>query len=205
MVNDFFVPHPRKAVMSQLPMPMESEVELLMRNAQLRDELEPYLDEAVDLVSIRHMSIAEENEFLASILAWERAPTLPISQWFEPELTLPKPETLDDSEISTLLWQTIHQLYSQRIVLALTDHLSDRQLFCLIVRDILPAYEKRIAEHRNFLHWHCLQDNDMEGWLKYYATDAERNQWQDENGVDPPASQAPPFPRKMPRKPSNMN
>ncbi len=191
--------------MSQLPMPMESEVELLMRNAQLRDELEPYLDEAVDLVSIRHMSLVEENEFLASILAWERAPTLPISQWFEPELTLPKPEALSDVELTSLLWQTINQLYTQRIVLALTDHLSDRQLYCLIVRDILPAYEKRIAEQRNFLHWHCLQDNDMEGWLKYYATDTERDQWREENGIEPPPQQAPPYPRKMPRKPSNMS
>lgn len=191
--------------MSKLPMPMESEVELLLRNAQLRDELEPYLDEAVDLVSIRHMSLAEENEFLASILAWERAPTLPISQWFEPELKLPKPESLTDIEVSRLLWQTIHQLYSQRIVLALTDHLSDRQLYCLIVRDILPAYEKRIAEHRNFLHWHCLQDNDMEGWLKYYATDSERDQWEDESGLEAPDKQAPPYPRQMPRKPSNLS
>jgi hypothetical protein len=191
--------------MSQLPMPMESEVELLLRNAQLRDELEPYLDEAVDLVAIRHMSLAEENEFLASILAWERAPTLPISQWFEPELKLPKPENLSDEEVTDLLWNTIHQLYSQRIVLALTDHLSDRQLYCLIVRDILPAYEKRIAEHRNFLHWHCLQDNDMEGWLKYYATDVERDQWESETGGELPPKLDPPFPRKMPRKPSGMN
>ena len=192
-----------KAAMSQLPLPMESEVELMLRNAQLRDELEPYLDEAVDLVSIRHMSLAEENEFLASILAWERAPTLPISQWFEPELKLPKPESLGERELRTLLWQTIHQLYSQRILLALTDHLSDRQLYCLIVRDILPAYEKRIAD-RNFLHWHCLQDNDMEGWLKYYATDEEREQWQEENNSEPPPKLSPPFKRQMPSKPSNM-
>lgn len=190
--------------MSQLPTPMANEVDLLLRNAQLRDELEPYLDEAVDLVSIRNMSLAEENEFLESILAWERAPTLPISQWFEPELKLPKPEALTDEEVHVLLWQTIHQLYSQRIVLALTDHLSDRQLYCLIVRDILPAYEKRIAEHRNFLHWHCLHDNDMEGWLKYYATDDERRQWMDENDSPLPPKQEPPFPRKMPRRPSNL-
>ncbi len=54
-------------------LPAETEVDLLLRNAQLRDELEPYIDESVDLVSLRHMSLAEENEFLASILAWERA------------------------------------------------------------------------------------------------------------------------------------
>ena len=33
------------------------------------------------------------EQFLA---AWERAPALPISQWFEPELKLPPPDELDD-------------------------------------------------------------------------------------------------------------
>jgi hypothetical protein len=190
--------------MSQVPVPIESEVDLLLRNAQLRDELEPYLDESVDLVSLRQMSLVEENEFLASILAWERAPTLPISQWFEPELKLPNPESLSDFEVHQLLWQTILSLYEQRVVLDLTDHLSDRQLYCLIARDILPSYEKRIADHRNYLHWHCLEENDMECWLKYYATDCERQQWEEENGMPLPEKSDPPYPRRMPRRPSNL-
>jgi hypothetical protein len=190
--------------MSQVPLPAESEVDLLLKNAQLRDELEPYLDESVDLVTLRHMTLAEENEFLASILAWERAPTLPISQWFEPELKLPNPESLDDTQLRSTLWQTIEKLYEQRVVLDLTDHLSDRQLYCLIARDILPSYEKRIADHRNYLHWHCLQENDMEGWLTYYATDCERQQWHNETGSELPPKSDPPFPRKMPRRPSHL-
>ncbi|MFN9413356.1 MAG: hypothetical protein ACK57V_13395 [Pirellula sp.] len=190
--------------MSQVPVPAESEVDLLLKNAQLRDELEPYLDESVDLVTLRQMSLSEENEFLASILAWERAPTLPISQWFEPELKLPNPESMSDAQVKQLLWQTIGQLYDQRVVLDLTDHLSDRQLYCLIARDILPSYEKRIADHRNYLHWHCLQENDMECWLKYYATDCEREQWQEENDGELPPREAPPFSRQMPRRPSNF-
>jgi hypothetical protein len=190
--------------MSQVPVPAESEVELLLKNAQLRDELEPYLDESVDLVTLRQMSLSEENEFLASILAWERAPTLPISQWFEPELKLPNPESMSDAELKKLLWEVIGQLYDQRVVLDLTDHLSDRQLYCLIARDILPSYEKRIADHRNYLHWHCLQENDMECWLKYYATDCERDQWQEENDAELPEKEEPPYARKMPRRPSNF-
>jgi hypothetical protein len=185
-------------------LPAETEVDLLLRNAQLRDELEPYIDESVDLVSLRHMSLAEENEFLASILAWERAPTLPISQWFEPELKLPNPEHLTDDQVHSILWQTIDQLYDQRVVLDLTDHLSDRQLYCLIARDILPSFEKRIADHRNFLHWHCLEENDMECWLKYYATDAEREQWQLETDTELPEKEELPHPRKMPRRPNNF-
>jgi hypothetical protein len=190
--------------MSQVPVPAESEVDLLLKNAQLRDELEPYLDESVDLVTLRQMSLSEENDFLASILAWERAPTLPISQWFEPELKLPNPETMSDADLKQLLWQTIGQLYDQRVVLDLTDHLSDRQLYCLIARDILPSYEKRIADHRNYLHWHCLQENDMECWLKYYATECERTQWQEENDSELPPREDPPYSRKMPRRPSNF-
>jgi hypothetical protein len=189
--------------MSQ-PLPVENEVDLLLRNAQLRDELEPYLDESVDLVSLRHMTLSEENEFLESILAWERAPTLPISQWFEPELRLPNPETLSDADVHRILWDTIEHLYEQRVILDLTDHLSDRQLYCLIARDILPSYEKRIADHRNYLHWHCLQENDMDCWLRFYATDVEREQWEEETGTVAPEKMEPPHPRKMPRRPSQF-
>ena len=66
-----------------------SEIDLLMKNAQLRDEMEPFLDESVYLVDLDRMSLRHENEFLTSLLAWEKAPVLPICQWFEPELTMP--------------------------------------------------------------------------------------------------------------------
>ena len=71
--------------------PHPDEVEHLLRNAELRDELEPYFDESIRNVNVEELPTPVENEFLASMLAWERAPILPISQWFEPELTLPHP------------------------------------------------------------------------------------------------------------------
>ena len=190
--------------MSQIPSPIADEVELMIRNAQLRDELEPYLDESVDLVNIRAMNLAEENEFLESILEWERAPSLPISQWFEPELVLPRPETLGDDEIHGLLWKTIHLLYGKKIALDFTDHLSDRQLYCVLLRDILPVHQKRISNPRHFLHWHCLDENDMEAWLTFYASDDEREQWQEETGHDLPAKRPLPHRRVMPRRPSHF-
>ncbi len=190
--------------MSHLPSPIADEVEMMLRNAQLRDELEPYLDESVDLVSVRHMSLAEENEFLESILDWERAPSLPICKWFEPELSLPRPETLSDDQVKSLLWRTMQLLYTQKISLDFTDHLSDRQLYCLLMRDILPVYQKKISGPRHFLHWHCLDDNDTEGWLTYYASDEEREQWSDEFGQPLPDKQPLPFPRQMPRRHGNL-
>lgn len=191
--------------MSNRPASRDAEVELLLKNAQLRDELEPFLDESVDVLTAKVMSIEEENEFLESILAWERAPSLPIAKWFEPELILPSPDSMSDAEVSSLLWRTIHQLYSQKIALDFTDHLSDRQLYCLLARDILPVYQKKISGTRNFLHWHCLDDDDMECWLMYYANEDERDQWALESGLDLPPRKPLPFPRQMPRRPGNLS
>ena len=54
------------------------EVEQILRNAQLRDELEPLFDESIDRVNPAVMTTRCENEFLESMLEWERAPILPI-------------------------------------------------------------------------------------------------------------------------------
>jgi hypothetical protein len=175
------------------------EVELLLQNARLRDELEPYIDESVALVHFRQMNLREENSFLESMLAWERAPAMPISQWFEPELKLPGPSHLDDDVLRTLLHDTIDRLFSVRIVLEMTDHLSDRELYKLIYRDILPACEKKIELPGNFLCWRCLDESDTENWLRYYASETERLQHLQQS-IDPlPEPEPLPFPRKLPR------
>lgn len=182
--------------------PQTEEVDQLLLNARLRDELEPFLDESVDLVNVRRMTTPKENEFLHSMLAWERAPVLPISEWFEEELVLPHPDSLDDEHLHIVLEQTIQRLYDQRIVLEFTDHLSDRQLYCLIFRDILPSHEKKVDLPKNFLHWHCLDaDDEPDIWLRYYASKQDRAEWKAETGLPLPPSQAPPYPRKMPRRP----
>lgn len=190
--------------MSRLPNPTSDDVEQLLLNARLRDELEPYVDESVNLVSLQSMPISAENDFLQSMLDWERAPILPISKWFEPELVLPQPESIDASSLRQVLSDTLYKLYSKRIVLEFTEHLSDRQLYCLIYRDILPSFEKKVAQPRNYLHWHCLDESDVETWLTYYATDEEREMWQLEMGGPLPNKLDPPYPRRLPSRPDHM-
>jgi hypothetical protein len=187
--------------MSKQQHPTSDDVDHLLVNAQLRDQLEPFLDESVDLLDMRRLPTPLENEFLASMLAWEQAPVLPIGKWFEPELPLPRPDELDDEQLHKVLWETIERLYSERIVLELTDHLSDRDLYCLILRDILPSPEKKVDLPKNYLHWHCLDDkSEAETWLRYYATPEEREQWSQETGGTPPPVESPPHPRQMPRR-----
>jgi hypothetical protein len=182
--------------------PHPEEVEHLLRNAELRDELEPYFDESIRSVNVEELPTPIENEFLASMLAWERAPVLPISQWFQPELVLPHPDALSNDQLQALLWDTIRKLFDERIVLDFTDHLSDRELYCLIYRDILPCREKKIDSLSNYLHWDCADmGGDPTVWLRYYASEEERLAWVDDFGDPLPPSEEPPYPRQLPRRP----
>lgn len=188
--------------MSTARRPQPDEVEQLLRNAQLRDELEPYFDESIVQLNVAGLPTPVENEFLASMLAWERAPALPISKWFEPELLLPSPDELTDGELHERLWDAIHKLFSKRIVLDFTDHLSDRALYCLIYRDILPSPEKKLDSPKNFLHWDCSDaGGDPDLWLRYYATDEDRESFKEDLPGPLPEREDPPYPRKMPRAP----
>jgi len=187
-----------KLSMSEVRFP-KNEVDQLLLNAQLRDELEPYMDESVELVDASQMSTEEENSFLQAMLCWERSPVIPISQWFEPELQLPHPDTLSDRNLSKVMWDALERLAEQRIYLQCTDHLSDRQLYCVLYRDILPATEKKLDLPQNDLIWKLVDlESDPELWLTYYADSDERYQWEFENNRIPPAPIEPPFSRKLP-------
>ena len=171
------------------------EVDLLLANARLRDELEPYRDESID-PSINKLPLDAENEYLASMLAWERAPALPIAHWFNPPLEIPSPESLDDRQLSDQLYQTVDTLFSEHVVLKFTDHLSDRELYKIIYRDILPCCEKKVEIPGKYLEWRCVEDNDT--WLRYYANAIERRIFQEEHDVDLPPSQIPEYRRCLP-------
>lgn len=178
------------------------EVEHLLRNAQLRDELEPLLDESIDRVNPTAMSTRSENEFLESMLEWERAPILPITQWFDPPLVLPHPDRLSQHQLSLVLRATIEKLFEKHVVLDFTDHLSDYQLYGLIFRDILPSHEKRLERRTTYLHWDCANmEENADIWLRYYASQADREMWAEENDQPLPPHDEPPFRRQLPRAP----
>ncbi len=173
-----------------------------MLNAQLRDALEPLYDESIGRVNAEMMSTSRENDFLQSMLEWERAPMLPICDWFSPRLVLPAPDTLEDQQLHTVLYETIQRLFEKHVVLDFTDHLTDYQLYCLIYRDILPAHEKMIQRENNYLHWDCANtDGNPDVWLRYYASEEDRQSWSDETEDYLPPMEEPPFRRRLPRAP----
>jgi hypothetical protein len=180
---------------------LTDDVECLLQNARLRSELEPFLDEAVLVVDTQQMPTPAENQFLESLLAWESAPILPISQWFEPALLLQPASQLDDLDLHLRLHEVIQQLAEKQIILQFTDHLSDRELYQTIARDILPSREKKVNLPGNRLVWHCIDEStEPELWLKYYATEEEREMWLEFNpGSSLPEPHEPPYSRDLPR------
>ena len=177
-----------------------AEVEHLLHNAQLRDQIDPLYDESIGRVNVEKMSLRSENEFLESMIEWEHAPMLPISQWFSPELILEHPDTLNKQALAEELYTLIFKLFEQGIVLEFTGHLSEYQLYVVIYRDILSSVEKMLNRKNNFLHWDCADTSgDPETWLTYYATDEERVMWQEEFNEFIPPHQEPPFRRNLPR------
>lgn len=185
--------------MVQSRRPQNVEVEELLRNAELRNELEPFYDESISRINIQHLPLSVENEFLASMLAWEQAPVLPIYRWFEPDMRPPRPGALDEVSLHEILWDVIYKLYEKRITLDFTDHLSDRELYHLIYCNILPAREKKIDSAVNYLHWDCAgASGDPEIWLTYYASDEEREAWAEAYRLPLPEQADPPYPRQLP-------
>ena len=184
--------------------PDPEEVDCLLRNAELRDAIEPYLDESIWEIDFRALPTAVENRYLESMLAWELAPLVPVARWFDPPLALQPACTLDDDQLRERLWETIDSLYAKRIVLDYADHLSDRELYALIRRDILPATLKQVDLPDNYVHWDCSAtgDADQSVWLIYYASDEEREEWRLEEGREPPPRLVPPYPRAMPAAPA---
>jgi len=183
---------------------IREDVDEILRNAELRSELEPYFDESISRIDVQQISLQYENEYLAAMLEWERAPVLPVYRWFEPELRPPNSSRLTDTNLSKILEDLVESLFEKNIVLDFSDHLTDRELYDLICRNILPSREKKIDGRYGALHWDCSYvggDSDPTTWLTYYASDEDREDWAERYGLPLPPKELPLYPRYLPQEP----
>lgn len=179
------------------------DIDALIRNAELRSELEPYYDESIVQLNKSRLPLTVENDYLEMMLAWEVAPVLPIAQWFDPPLRPVHPAGLSQEELHDELMNLADLLYEKQIVLDFTEHLSDCELYLLICRDILPSREKMLAVRDGYLHWDCAGiDENQEIWLTYYATEEEREMWEEINERSAPYRLEVPYPRALPTDPN---
>lgn len=143
--------------------------------------------------------------FLKSLHQWvKQVESAPLTTWRD-ELgvrgfAFPPVSTLPDVSITRQLWRLLHALGGMGIALTNTDHLSDRELYRLLVDDLLnrPVPQMSDGVSRSVvLDVVGLQvQEDPVPWLRYYASNRERMEWAKQNpGKGLPAPVETPYAR----------
>jgi hypothetical protein len=141
------------------------------------------------------------EQFWEHVVAYEKAPwTTNFKQLEEAGIELPAPETLNDEQITKKLWEVIHALALLRVFLDETDHLSDRELYTELWSDMLREEVKAMPlDEDGAYHLSPLggcSEEDIQLYLKYYADEQWRSNWQKEYPGEPlPDPEDPPYDR----------
>lgn len=173
-------------------------------NFLLRMEAENYLDES--FYRLRFGDVKQENDELRYILAWESSPISTILQLLGDSWRPLNLRAASDEEVSAALVDLAERLRRLHQEIFRADHLSDRRLYALIVKRVLPDKQKRLPSppcsavwtFETFTEDQELDETDLTVWLTYYATPEERRLWAKENNAVPPPRQTPLYARRFP-------
>lgn len=139
------------------------------------------------------------EQFWRQVVEFETAPTTTnFQQLLDAGVALPNPDDLPDAEVSSTLWQVIHGLARLRVFLKWTDHLSDKELYSVLRRDVLQEEVRVLPADSQGADHVDLPGADPENrlYLKHYASDKERAWWLEDFPDDEmPAHEDPPFNR----------
>jgi len=147
------------------------------------------------------LSPAQREQFWRSVVEYEAAPsTNHFKLLTEAGLELPEPDATDDEELTAKLWEVIGALARMRVFLSQTDHLSDRELYTVLWRDVLRRETPLLPDYPGSACHLYFLDNGSETdtylYLKYYADEDCRQQWlADFPDDDMPAHENPPWHR----------
>jgi hypothetical protein len=149
------------------------------------------------------------ERFWSYVLAWEAAPwTTNFQRLVEAGVELPEPQALADAALSAKLWEVIDRLAAIRVFLSDTDHLSDRELYTALWREVLREETKALDDDPDGAHHISLvgsgSEVDTRNYQRFYADAAARRSWRKEFPEDElPPPETPPFDRDrlLPRRP----
>ncbi|MGH9422788.1 MAG: hypothetical protein ACRD3J_22635 [Thermoanaerobaculia bacterium] len=109
-------------------------------------------------------------------------------------IDIPDDDTaLDDAALHAKLWEIIDAMAAIGIVLELTDHLTDRELYRYLVNDALM--EPTILPLGSAGTWHTSplgswSEEDTQIHLRFFADDDEREEWHRQWGEPLPPKEA---------------
>jgi len=143
----------------------------------------------------------QREQFWRRVVEFETAPlTNYFQQLTEGGMELPEPEAADDEQLASKLSEVICGLARIGVFISQTDHLSDRELYTLLWRDVLREETPMLGDYPGSA---CLVDllgtgSEMDTYLylKYYADEEWRRRWlADFPDYVMPAHENPPYDR----------
>lgn len=139
-----------------------------------------------------------QERFWRNVVDFETAATTDLAKELNAiGVELPEPSDLDDVALHKALWRVIEGLATLRVFLDQTDHLSDRELYTKLLRELLPEEMPELnIDASSAWHIDVLGYDKPELYLKYYADEKTRESWRIDFPDDPiPAREAPPHDR----------
>jgi len=179
----------------------EAEDDQGKRIEDLKRHAEELCDGPMELCILEDCSTEGEETFWEKVVEYEEAPlTTNFQQLEDAGVALPPPDSLNDQELPTKVWEVIHKLALLRVFIEQTDHLTDRDLYSHLCTNCLLEETRMLPPSANSA-WHIQMlgsgsDEDIQLYLKYYADDASRRRWQNDFPNEPiPAHEDPPYDR----------
>ena len=139
-----------------------------------------------------------QEQFWRNVVAFETAGRTDLTKELNAiGVKLLEPDDLDDVALRKALWSIIEGLGRLRVFLEQTDHLSDRELYTQLLRELLPEEMPALdVDESSAWHIDVLGYDKPELYLKYYADEETRESWRINFPDDPiPAREDPPYDR----------
>jgi hypothetical protein len=141
-----------------------------------------------------------EECFWQNVVNFERAPEATHRELLKRNgFICTPPEEIDDTHICEALHDLIQALAQRRVYLNFTDHLSDRELYQKIWAEMLDETTIDFPPEAEMnCRWDMAggDDGDNTVYLKYYASEDDRQHWVESFPEDPlPVHEDPPYDR----------
>jgi hypothetical protein len=178
-----------------------TQIDLQLQAIELKNEVLDLVGGQMHIEEADDIDPAIAVQFWENVAAYEKAPrgTL-LSQLEQMGLLMPPADTLGDELLSLRLWEVLDALVQLRVFLEDTDHLSDRELYTVLLSDLLTEEVALMPGNSGFaFHTSPIgsgSEEDMQIYHRYYASEESRLSWLEQfpDDVMPPR-ETPPYDR----------
>jgi hypothetical protein len=162
-------------------------IERVLRIAQLRAEVEAVAGTPIIGEGDVGGTLETQEAFWSHIHALETAPEMTLTTALLERRGLsvvPPDQIVTDDDLHKALWQLLTNLASMRVFFHDSDHLSNREFYCILFNQVLPQETQIMPDGSDWNSHYNMADfptadipESNEIYLKYYADDAERDYW----------------------------